>query len=92
MSFKKNVLSFSVLMFLMVAMFSGTAAAAINVTQITNALDVIWALVDNIGDNFDSILTLIMFGVVITLIYIFRDFLAGMFGSILSGMGNKKVK
>jgi len=70
----------------------GTASAGINITQIIEALDVIWALVENIGDNFGSLITLIMFGVVISLIYIFRDFIMGMFGSILDGMNQKRKK
>lgn len=74
------------------SLMTGMASAGINITQITDALNVIWALVDNIGDNFDSILTLIMFGIVITLIYIFRDFLKGMFEGILNGMNGKGKK
>jgi len=56
--------------------------------EIIEAMNIIWSLVTNIGENIGSLLTLIMFGIVISLIYIFRDFISEMFKAI--GFNNNK--
>lgn len=71
-----------VIFLVVVSMLMSTGSALINTTQILDGFNAIWAMVDNIADNFGSILTLVIFGTVIAITYIFRDFIQDMFKGI----------
>lgn len=69
--------------FLIVAsLLIGSGSALINITQILDGFNAIWSIVDNIAENFGSVLTLVIFGIVIAIVYIFKDFIRDMFKGI----------
>lgn len=64
---------------------SSCQAGLICLNQILDGFNAIWSIVDNIKDNFSSILVLIVFGVVVAINYIFRDYIKEVFKSISKG-------
>lgn len=48
------------------------------INQILDGFNAIWSIVDNIASNFGSILTLVVFGVVMAITYIFKDYIKEM--------------
>lgn len=57
---------------------------AIDTTNITDALNAIWTIIQNVVDHTGTIISLIIIGVIISILYIIVRFLKGVF--------NKAVK